>query len=68
MSNEKSRSFGFVGSIKIAFCAERGYYISELTPNLDMIQPSMLTLARLIYEFNCLMETGMTIEQNESEE
>lgn len=63
MINENPFGFGFVKSIRIGFCAERGYYISELTPNPDMMQPSALKVAKLIHEFNSLINTGLTIEE-----
>ncbi|KKL27487.1 hypothetical protein LCGC14_2384660 [marine sediment metagenome] len=62
--NSNSRT-GWIKSIKIGFTDSRGYYISELTPNPDVGQPTLFEAGRFIHEFNCLMNHGMDIEAYE---
>lgn len=52
----------WVKSIKIGYNDSRGYYISELVPNPDIVQPTIYELGQLIHEFNCLINNGVTVE------
>ncbi len=60
--NVEKRTTMWIKTIRISYNDSRGYYISELVPNPEIIQPTLFEVGKLIHEFNCLMNHGMDIE------